>query len=192
MRQQHWWGMTAKMGTVLSGVFTIVATDMYLIFEQKHLRSSNCTEINTRPKSNIMLINQFIICWSFNIVFFLSSITIMVSCLLLYSIYAQMYRGLVIYAIWILFYEIASIVIQFFTDNDSSIAEVRFIRWFGLVSRVFMHCFWLFFVITYAHIIYKSQSQGNIISYKRRISAGSGEFPQQRSKIINFTRHYNE
>ncbi|XP_074190032.1 transmembrane protein 217-like [Rhinolophus sinicus] len=192
MRQKHWCGMTAKTGTVLAGVFTIVATDMYLIFEQNPLRSSNCTEVDQWNKSVILLIRQFLICWSLNIVLFLSCITTIISCLLISSVHAQMCRGLVIYTIWIFFLETVNIVLQILTDSDTSIGEVRVMRWFGLVSRIFMHCFWMFFVITYAHIIYRSKAQGNIIFYNRRISAGNREFPWQKSKIINFTHHYNE
>ncbi|KAF6365508.1 transmembrane protein 217 [Rhinolophus ferrumequinum] len=192
MRQKRWCGMTAKTGTVLAGVFTIVATDMYLIFEQKPLRSSHCTEVDQWNESVILLIRQFLICGSLNIVLFLSCITIIISCLLMYSVYAQMCRGLVVYIIWICFYETVNIVLQILTNSDTSIGEVRVMRWFGLVSRIFMHCFWMFFVTTYAHIIYKSKAQGNIIFYNRRISAGSTEFPRRKSKIINFTRHYNE
>ncbi|XP_032266005.1 transmembrane protein 217 [Halichoerus grypus] len=191
MRQQHWFGMTARMGTVLSGVFTIMATNMYLIFEQKYIKSNDCIENYVQTKSAGVLVKQFIICWTSNVVFFLSFITIIISCFLLYSVYAQIYQGLVIYIIWIIFYEIVNIVVQILTNNDSVIEEVRVVRWFGLLSRIFMHCFWMFYIISYAHIIYKSQSQGNIISYNRRISTGNGEFPRRKSKIINSTHHYS-
>lgn len=123
MRQKHWCGMTAKTGTVLAGVFTIVATDMYLIFEHKPLRSSNCTEVDQWNESVITLISQFIICWSLNIVLFLSCITTIISCLLIYSVYAQMCRGLVIYITWIFFYETVNIVLQILTNNDTSIGR---------------------------------------------------------------------
>lgn len=101
MKQKRWCGMTAKIGTVLSGVFTIVATNMYLIFEQKYLRSSNCADFNPQSKSTNILINHFFICWSFSIVLFLSCITIIISCLLIYSVYAKICRSMVIYIIWI-------------------------------------------------------------------------------------------
>ncbi|XP_024621866.1 transmembrane protein 217-like [Neophocaena asiaeorientalis asiaeorientalis] len=186
MRQQHWCGMTAKMGSMLSGVFTIMAINLYLIFEQKYLRRSNCTELIPQTKSTSILIKQFMICWSLTIVFFLSFITIIICFLLLYSVYARMYKGLVIYIIWIFFYETVNIVVQTLTNDDSNIGEVRIMRWFGLVSRVLVHCFWMYFVITYAYMIYKNQSQGNITSYNRRISIDS-EFPRRKSKIIHFT-----
>ncbi|KAF3831477.1 hypothetical protein GH733_000289 [Mirounga leonina] len=183
--------MTARMGTALSGVFTIMATNMYLIFEQKYIKSSDCTENYVQTKSAGVLVKQLIICWTSSVVFFLSFITIIISCFLLYSVYAQIYQGLVIYIIWIIFHEIVNIVVQILTNNDSVIEEVRVVRWFGLLSRIFMHCFWMFYIISYAHMIYKSQSQGNIISYNRRISTGNGEFPRRKSKIINSTRHYS-
>lgn len=192
MKQKRWCGMTAKTGTVLSGVFTIIATYMYLTFEQKHMRSSDCTKINRRAKSVNILISQFIVCWSWSIVLFLSCITFIISCLLLYSVYAQKHRGLVIYVIWILFYEAINIIVQILTNSSTSIGEVKVMRWFGLVSRISMHCFWMFFVMTYTQIIYKSKSQGNIISYNIRTSIGNRDFPRRKSKIISLSRHYNE
>nr|XP_036859800.1 transmembrane protein 217 [Manis javanica] len=194
MKQQHWCGMTPRTGTVLSGVFTIMATDMYLIFEQKYIRSGNCSVINATDEGGSAPINQLFICWSWNIVLFLSSITItiIISCFLLYSVYAQVYQGLVIYIFWILFYEAMNIVLQILTNGNSSIREVRITRWFGLVSRILMHCFWILFVITNAYIIYKSQSQGKRISYNRRISTCKEEFLLRKQKIIRSTRHYHE
>ncbi|KAM5326207.1 transmembrane protein 217 [Glossophaga mutica] len=192
MKQKRWCGMTAKTGTVLSGVFTIIATYVYLIFEQKHMRSSECTEINQRAKRVNMLISQFIMCWSWSIVLFLSYITFIISCLLLYSVYAQKHRGLVLYIIWILFYEAVNIVVQIFTNSSSSPGEVRVMRWFGLVSRISLHCFWMFFVMSYAQITYKSKSQGNIISYNARMSIGHRDFARRKSKIMSLSRHYNE
>ncbi|XP_036172345.1 transmembrane protein 217-like [Myotis myotis] len=189
MKPKHWCGMTAKMGTVLSGVFTIIATDMYLIFEQKYIRSSNCTEIDPEDMRIRSLISHFVACWGFNIIIFLSCITIIISCLLIYSVYAQKYKGMVIYIIWIFFYEALNIVIQILTTNNTGIVEVRVMRWFGLVSRIFMHCFWIFFVMTYAQIIYKSNSQGTIISHRRRISTSSRDSPRRKSKIISHIRH---
>ncbi|XP_024413852.2 transmembrane protein 217 [Desmodus rotundus] len=192
MKQKRWCGMTTKTGTVLSGVFTIIATYMYLIFEQKHMKSSECTESNQRAKSVNVLISQFITCWSWGIVLFLSCITFVISCLLLYSVYAQKHKGLVLYIIWILFYEAVNIVVQILTNSGTSVGEVRAMRWFGLVSRVSMHCFWMFFVMSYAQAIYKSKSQGNIISYNMRMSIGNRDFPRRKTKIISFSRHYNE
>ncbi|XP_036104560.1 transmembrane protein 217-like [Molossus molossus] len=192
MKPKHWCGMTAKTGTVLSGIFSIIAMHMYLTFEQKYMKSRNCTEVNHNHNNMNILIKQFFICWSWDIVLFLSCITIVVSCLLLYSVYAQKFRGLIIYIIWIIFYETVNITLQIFTDNNRNAIEVRIVHWFGLVARILMHCFWIFFVMTYAHIIYKSKSQSNIISHSRRISAGSREFPRKKSKITSLTRHYKK
>ncbi|XP_037002083.1 transmembrane protein 217 [Artibeus jamaicensis] len=192
MKQKRWCGMTAKTGTVLSGVFTVIATYMYLIFEQKHMRSNDCTEINQSVQNVNTLISQFIVCWSWSIVLFLSCITFVICGLLLYSVYAQRHRGLVLYIIWILFYEAINIVVQLLTNSGTSITEVRVMRWFGLVSRISMHCFWAFFVMTYAQIIYKSKSQGNSISYNVRRSIGDRDFPRRKSKISSLSRHYNE
>ncbi|XP_037699631.1 transmembrane protein 217-like isoform X2 [Choloepus didactylus] len=192
MRQQQWCGMTAKTGSVLSAVFSIISTDLYITFEEKQIKNGTCTSISPQNYTVTYKMTPRPSCWSLKILVISSIITLIVSFFLLYSVYAQKYKGLVIYAIWIPLFEFISIIIQVVTNNDSSIIEVRVMRWFGLVTRVLLHCFWMFFVITYAHSIYKSQSQGNILTYNRRISMGSGEFPRRKSKITSFSHHYNE
>ncbi|XP_069344623.1 transmembrane protein 217 [Eulemur rufifrons] len=184
MKQQLWCGITAKTGTVLSGVFTIMVTNMYLIFEQNYLSLSNCSDITLRSKTTSATINEYINCWSWNIVLLLSLITIMISCFLLYSVYTQIYKGLMVYIIWIFLYEIANIVIEIVTNSDDRIVlDVRAMRWFGLVTRIFMHCFWMFFVVTYTRICYKNYRSSNIISYNRRVSVTGGDSLRQKPKL---------
>ncbi|CAH6789931.1 transmembrane protein 217 [Phodopus roborovskii] len=186
MKQQNWCGLTAKMGTVLSGVFSIMATHMHVIFERKHLGNGNCTD-NLQSRG-IDVVSHFLICWSFKIVLLLSFITMAVSGFLLYSVYAQIYGGLMCYTIWIFTYESINLAIQILT-NEFSVALVRAMRWFGWVSRASLHSFCLYFVVTHAQIIYQSKKQGNILSYHRRISLGTGDTPRRKSKIINFIHH---
>ncbi|XP_012885025.1 PREDICTED: transmembrane protein 217-like [Dipodomys ordii] len=189
MKQKRWCGMTAKIGTTLSGVFSIIVTHLYLIFEQKHLEDGNCTAISPQDHRGLKnMLSHFIICWSFRIIIFQCFITMIISFLLLYSVYAQIYRGLLIYIAWIFIYETVNLTIQILI-NDFSIEEVRFVRWSGLVCRTFLHGFWMFFVFNYMRIIYKSQKQGNIICYNRRMSVASAESPRRKSKIISFVHH---
>ncbi|KAM5245941.1 transmembrane protein 217-like [Ctenodactylus gundi] len=171
MNYQDWCGMTAQTGSVLSGAFTILATCMYLIFEHKQLKKGSCTEISLLP-STTDLLKQFIICWAFTIILFLSVITIIISGYLIYSVYAKIHKGLVIYVIWIIFYEIMNIVVQVLT-NHFSVKEARVMRWFGLVSRIFMHCFCMYFIISYAYIKNQSQQRANILFYRRPVSVGN-------------------
>ncbi|XP_003789363.1 transmembrane protein 217 [Otolemur garnettii] len=190
MKQRRWCGMTAKMGTVLSGVFSIMATILSLIFEEKYLMFGNCTEKELETMHTSEIINEYITCWSWGIFLLTSIITIIISCFLLYSVYARIYKGLLIYGIWILFFEAINVVIQVFTNVDFPFEEIRIMRWFGLVSRISMHGFWMFFIITYIHISYKNNTQGNIVFYNRRPSIVTANFSRRKSKIINFVHHY--
>ncbi|XP_074120822.1 transmembrane protein 217, partial [Sminthopsis crassicaudata] len=187
IKMRHWFAMNAQLGTFLSGVFTIFATNMYVVFEEKHMVKLNCTEQN--GEDNINVINDFIICWSYKITLCLSLITVLISCFLLYSVHAQIYKGMVIYVIWIIFYEAVNSLLQILTNkpNDKSPSEVKFLRWFGLISRIFMHAFWLFFVITYAHRVYKKQVQTNIASYTSRLSTNM-ESKRDNSYYPNFPK----
>ncbi|KAM8779966.1 transmembrane protein 217-like [Rhynchonycteris naso] len=192
LKQKRWCGMSARVGTVLSGVFTVMATNLYFIFEQKYLKRGNCTEEIHEDESVITLISQKIKCWSWNIAFFLLCVTMLVCCLLLYSVYAQKFRGLVIYVFWIVFYEAGNVVVQIVTNSDIGVAGIIIMRWFGLVSRGFMQCFLLFYVVTYARIIYKSQNRGVFIPYSRHVSTGNEESTRRISKLISVAHHYNE
>ncbi|XP_053459568.1 transmembrane protein 217 [Nycticebus coucang] len=192
MKQRRWCGMTAKMGTVLSGVFTIMATVLSLIFEQKYLGHGNCTETELEARHTSDIINDYLTCWSWSIVLLVSVITVFISCFLLYSVYAHIYKGLLIYGIWIFFYETTNIVIQVFTNVDIPIEEVKVMRWFGLVARILMHGFWMFFIITYAHIAHKNKTQGNIVFYNRRISMVSADSSRRKSKIMSLVHHYKQ
>ncbi|KAL1771687.1 transmembrane protein 217 isoform X1 [Sigmodon hispidus] len=186
MKQQNWCGLTTKMSTVLSGVFSIMATHMHLIFEGKHLGNGNCT--NFLQSQNFNVVSHIFICESFKIVLILSLITMMLSCLLLYSVYAQIYGGLMIYTIWILIYEATNLAIQILTYEFCE-ALIRAMRLFGWVTRASLHSFYLYFVITHAQIIYQSKKQGNILSYHRRMSLGGGDAPRRKSKILSFIHH---
>lgn len=189
MRQQNWYGLSAKMGTVLSGAFSIMATHMHLIFEKEHFGNNNCT--SSLQSQGINVVRYFFICWSFKIILFLSLVTMAVSCFLLYSVYAQIYGGLMSYTIWIFTYESINLVVQILTD-EFCMTLVRAMRWFGWVSRASLHSFCLYFVVTHAQIIYQSKKQGNILSYHRRISLGAGDNSRRKSKILTFIHHYNE
>ncbi|XP_020031498.1 transmembrane protein 217 [Castor canadensis] len=190
MKQPRWCGMTAKTGTVLSGVFSIMATHLSLIFERKHLQDNNCTEHNLQDRSIKELLHQLILCRSYAIVLFLAVTTMLTSAFLLYSVYAQHYRGLMTYVLWIICETIADLVIKVLT-NELSMGEMRYVRWSCWGCRACMQGFWMFFVVTYAQVTYKGQTQGYILAYNRRISMGNREAPRCKSKILSFVRHYS-
>ncbi|KAM6185103.1 transmembrane protein 217 [Rhynchocyon petersi] len=191
MRGQHWCGMTAKVGTVLAGVFTIVATEMYLIFEEKYIRGDNCSNIHQGAQTKSKTLNLYLTCWRFEMVLFASLITCGISLFLLYSVYAQIFMGMVVYIIWIVCSEIMHVVVQLLTKENPAVRAVRMLRWFGLVCRGVLQSFWVFFVIAYTHMIYKSKTQGNLLSHDRRISSvEQREFPRWKSEAINLPYRY--
>lgn len=168
MNQYHCCGMPAKAGAVLSGVFSIISSNMYLIFEHHYLKRNNCSEPKTNHSSRSFL-DEYIGCISLQIAFVLSFLTIIASFLLLYSVYAQLWKGLMAYIIWIIFYECANTVIQIVTKNNTTIKLVIALRWFGWFTRILMHCFGIFFVIMEAYMIHRLKSKVQMISFKRCI-----------------------
>ncbi|XP_044531230.1 transmembrane protein 217 [Gracilinanus agilis] len=184
MRTRRYCGMTAQLGTFLSGVFTIFTTNMFVVFEERHMGDPNCTN-QAQAGEEIDLMSKAIICWSFKITLCLSIVTILISCFLLYSVHAQIYQGMVIYVIWIIFYEAVNSLLQTLTNTSSqkntNPVEVNYLRWFGLFSRVFLHGFWIVFVITYAHMVYKKQMESKITSYNQPFSSYVELIPEQQT-----------
>ncbi|XP_013372498.1 PREDICTED: transmembrane protein 217 [Chinchilla lanigera] len=172
VKEARWYGMTARRGTVLAGSFSIMVTHLYLIFERKHLALVNCTEPALASRGIQDVFSRFIICWSLAIMVLLALVTLAVSTFLLYSVYAQVYRGLLLYIFWITCFEAVNLAVQILTDSFSS-GAIRAMRWFCFLSRTVTHCFWLSFVVTYARLSYKSQQQGDILSYRRRGSTAT-------------------
>ncbi|XP_013012015.1 transmembrane protein 217 [Cavia porcellus] len=167
VKDTRWYGLTVRRGTVLAGAFSILATHLYLIFEQKHLAQINCTQARLAGGVAKDAVSLFIICWSLVLMVLLSLVTLAVSGFLLYAVYAQVYLGALLYVLWIPLYEGASLAVQVLTSRFSS-RVVRVMRWFGLLSRLLLHCFWLTFVTAYARLSYSSQPEGNILAYSRR------------------------
>ncbi|XP_055993311.1 transmembrane protein 217 [Sorex fumeus] len=185
VKPKYWCGMTAKMGSIMSGAFSIMSSNMYLIFEQSSLSRINCSEYKA-SYSGISLLG----CSSLEIVFSLSFLTVIVSGFLIYSVYAQLLKGLFFYIIWIVFYECINIVIQIYTNSSTTVIQIRVLRWFGLVSRVSMHCFWIFFVINEAHMIYKLKCKVHITPFNRHISLGNEDVARRLSNSSSLSQEY--
>ncbi|XP_004717976.1 transmembrane protein 217-like [Echinops telfairi] len=190
MRTQQRCGISPKIGTVLSGVFTIIATDLSMIFEEKYMKRSNCSAVQVQNAAIKKHLMQSIMCWSFQIAIFMSLVTFMVSFLLLFSVYTQKFGGMVVYCIWIIVYEVVNIMIQVATSGNPEKGVVKLMRLFGLVSRILMHALWLlFFVFSYMQITYKRSREGNVLTSNRRHSAESKDFRRRKSKLMSFSRY---
>ncbi|XP_028925237.1 transmembrane protein 217 isoform X1 [Ornithorhynchus anatinus] len=135
MNQRHWCGLTAKLGTFLAGIFTILVTDMFLIFEKRHMKgSTNCSHIQEESPT----VNHWMICRSFSFSIFLAIITVFICCFLLYSVFAQFYIGMVTYVVWIIFYEASNLLLQILTNrpgDNTLIEEMVWARWCGLSPK---------------------------------------------------------
>ncbi|XP_075409913.1 transmembrane protein 217 [Tenrec ecaudatus] len=191
MRTQQRCGISPKIGTVLSAVFTIISTDLYLIFEEKYMKRSNCSAVQVQHEALKQHLMQHVMCWSFQIAIFTSLVTFMVSFLLLFSVYTQKFGGMAVYCIWIIVYEVVNVMIQVATSGNPEKGVIKLMRLFGLVSRILMHTLWLlFFVFNYMQITYKRSREGNMLTSNRRHSAESKDFWRRKSKLMSFSRYH--
>ncbi|XP_004619407.1 transmembrane protein 217 [Sorex araneus] len=189
MKQKYWCGMTARMGTILSGAFSIISSNMYLIFEQNHLSRINCSKYKANY-SSISFHNWHFSCNCLEIVFFLSFFTIIVSGFLIYSVYTRLLKGLLFYIIWIIFYECINILVQIYTNSSTTAIPIRALRWFGLIIRLSLHCFWIFFVINEAHMIYKLKCKVHVTLFNRHVSLGNEDITRRLSNSSSLSQQF--
>ncbi|KAM6453676.1 transmembrane protein 217 isoform 1-T3 [Liasis olivaceus] len=170
-------GITPKAGSVLAGVYMILMTNMYLIFEFRHLSLIPINVATTETKGIIWIIPY---CYYTAIV--LAFITYPICFYYLYCIYKRIIVGLYMYFVWIIFYDMANLVILVLTNKAASLAtfSVSPLEWFGLATRIPVDCFWLSFVITYANLLVEGRSIGRMSLKPRRISRHVAEPPKFR------------
>ncbi|XP_039179210.1 transmembrane protein 217 [Crotalus tigris] len=170
-------GITPKAGSVVAGVYMILMTNMYLIFEFRHLSLALAELASIKNKGLI-----WIIPYCYYIAIGLAFITYPICFYYLYCIYRRKTVGLYIYFAWIIFYDTANIVILVLTSHIAELStfSISPLEWFGLASRIPVDCFWLCFVITYVLLLIEGRQVGRISLRQRRTSRYITEPPKFR------------
>ncbi|XP_042317553.1 transmembrane protein 217 [Sceloporus undulatus] len=173
-------GITPKGGSVLAGVYMILMTNMYLIFEIGHLNAS------------LLVLQKFeagqfaSIIWNIPYYYYvaiaLAFISYPICIYFLYSIRKRDTVGLFIYLTWIVFYDVANCVIVVLTSRAAKRANFAIspLEWFGLATRIPLDCVWLSFIVAYAMIIIEGRRTGRMSLRTRRISKHVTEPPKFR------------
>ncbi|XP_063156173.1 transmembrane protein 217 [Candoia aspera] len=170
-------GIAPKSGSLLAGVYMILVTNMYLIFEFGHLTIAS-NKLGKTEKDSLMGIIPYCYC----IAIVLAFITYPICFYYLYCIYKRITVGLYVYFLWIIFYDIANLVILVLIHRAAHLStfKVSNLEWFGLASRIPVDCFWLSFVLTYLKLLIEGRSTGRISMKPRQIARQVAEPPKFR------------
>ncbi|XP_008566663.1 PREDICTED: transmembrane protein 217-like [Galeopterus variegatus] len=153
--------MNAKMFSFMVGIFSVLNTIQFFIFELNQVTYFGYEDmftiyLNTKSKavSWIMTHRQAISVG-------LSITTIIVSCFLVYCIHKRIYTGLPIYAMWIITYELISFSMVVLTNGaiKEQFKEMRYLHLIFQISRMLLHFCCLPFIIKHAHSLYKDPKQ---------------------------------
>ncbi|XP_026533633.1 transmembrane protein 217-like [Notechis scutatus] len=170
-------GITPRAGSIVAGVYMILMTNMYLIFEFQHLSLALIKLAKIKMKGLTWIIPY---CYYTAIV--LAFITYPVCFYYLYCIYKRKTIGLYVYFAWIIFYDAANVAIIILTSRAGHLHafSISPLEWFGLASRIPADCFWLCFVITYIMLLVEGKRVGRVSMRQRRTSRYITEPPKFR------------
>ncbi|XP_072498067.1 putative transmembrane protein 217B [Notamacropus eugenii] len=149
--------LSPEKGSFMAGIFSILFTIQSLILDLNQTFSFG----KDSHKFSIYKELHGVMLWTSthknHIIIFLSITTLLVSCFLLYSVQMELYLGLFVYVLWIVTYEIAcfSLIVLISHIIHPSFQPIKYYLWINQISHMFIHAFWLPFVITYAHSLFK-------------------------------------
>ncbi|XP_054836390.1 transmembrane protein 217 [Eublepharis macularius] len=165
-------GMLPKTGSIVAGIYMILMTNMYIIFETAHLdRAKECLQSD-----------DDLIIYYYYAALLLAGLSYPICFLLIYSVWNRNTKGMIAYIVWIIFYDLANftILILIFTTAYNTPLSVHPLEWFGLVCRLLVDCFWLSYIVIYTLMILESRSKGRMSLKIRRLSKHVPEPPKYR------------
>ncbi|XP_039712315.1 transmembrane protein 217 isoform X4 [Pteropus medius] len=149
--------MNNRMFSLWGGIFSILNTIQFLIFDLNEIVLFDLEDHFYIYKDMKVGISSWVIRNKNIISISLSSITIMVSALLLYCVHKNNYMGLLCYSVWIITYELIcfSAVLLMNSNLKEYFKELSYLHLIFQISRMFLHLFFLPFIIHYTYILYK-------------------------------------
>lgn len=161
-------GMLPKTGSLVAGIYMILMTNMYIIFETAHL---------DRAKKHLRISDNLVI-YYYYAALLLAGLTYPVCFLLIYSVWFRNTTGMIAYIVWIILYDLANITILILTVLATHYTHP--LEWFGVACRLPVDCFWLSYIIIYTLMILESRSKGRMSLKIRRLSKHVQEPPKYR------------
>lgn len=168
---QNKYKMNEKTFSVLVGIFSILSTIEFLIFdvnERMFIGFEDKFDVYTNGSviATWVLTNKKNICTS------LSAITVLVSVFLIYCIHLNSYQGLLCYALWIVTYEITNFSMVLLLNGiiKEQFKDLGYVHLVFQISRMLLHFFCLPFILKHTYILYRDPKSFSKIS-RRRLSS---------------------
>ncbi|XP_008838420.1 transmembrane protein 217-like [Nannospalax galili] len=184
--------MDTRAVSTIVGIFSILNTIQFFIFEL-----NQSTHIGFEDKYSICLdtdskVTSWVMGYRHNISTGLSIATITISCLLLFCIDKNNFIGLLIYALWIITYELISFSMVLLISGiiKEQFKDLSHLYLLLQISRMLLHFGCLPFVIKHGYFLYKDHKSVSVIGHRRRSSistvdswppAGLGSFYRKSS-----------
>uniref|UniRef100_G1Q8F5 Transmembrane protein 217-like n=2 Tax=Myotis lucifugus TaxID=59463 RepID=G1Q8F5_MYOLU len=163
--------MNDKTFSILVGIFSILSTIQFLIFDLNER-----TFIGYEERFNVYTNGSAIATWVLtnkkNICTSLSTITVLVSAFLIYCIHLNIYQGLLCYALWVIAYEITNFSMVLLLNGIiiEQFKELGYVHLVFQISRMLLHFFCLPFILKHTYILYRDPKSFSKIS-RRRLSS---------------------
>ncbi|XP_030652218.1 transmembrane protein 217 isoform X3 [Nomascus leucogenys] len=159
--------MNVRMFALMVGIFSVLSTIQFFIFNLNQKTYIGCeAKFSIYVDSKLELVT-WILFHRANISTGLSLATIIISCFLLYCIHKNIYMGLLIYAMWIITYELInfSTVLLLNRIIKDHFKKLSYLHWIFQISHMLLHFFCLPFIVKHAYNLYK---ESQTVSRKRR------------------------
>ncbi|XP_072113335.1 transmembrane protein 217-like [Mobula birostris] len=149
-------GLSAKEGTIVAGMFTLITSTIHLIFESGNLRYyialTNLTSSEVDGSAFIMSFELY--CY---ITMGLIGAGIFAVFILFLCIWKKIFWGVAGYIVWIFLYEIGHIclLVVSFPNHKNLIKTMYVLECFGLVFRILLQIYWLFFLTRHMVELYR-------------------------------------
>ncbi|XP_069776068.1 transmembrane protein 217-like isoform X2 [Narcine bancroftii] len=164
-------GLSAKEGTIVSGLFMLVSSILQIIFESGNLHHYslivNLNESDTKANESP---HQFH-------VHCIASITLLVAgiiavCVLFLSVWKKIFWGVGGYIIWIFLYEFGHIFLFIFSipEYTDLLKTIYALECSGMVLRIIAQTYWLFFLIRHTVELYHFSRRAKELSKAKQKS----------------------
>lgn len=161
--------MNDKKISLLVGIFSIFNTIQFLIFDLNEVIILDYQSKFSIYMDPMTMISSWLLRYKKNISVGLATVTIVVSCLLVYCVHKKRCVGLLCYTVWIVFYELVSffMVLHINKGIKEQFKELSYLHLIFQISRMLLHFICVPFILRYTYSLYKGPKTTSKIGRRR-------------------------
>lgn len=167
--------MNDKKFSFMLGIFSLLNTIQFLIFEMNEVRSIGYEDQFSIYKVTNLKLVSWVLTYESSINICLSTITIVLSSVLLGCIHVNNYVGLLCYAVWIITYELLSFTVVLLTYGaiKEQFKELGYLHLVFQISRMLLHFCCLPFLTKHMYTLYKNPRMLSKLGHRRHSSVST-------------------